>query len=87
MNRDGAYQDAERFIQRELHHFRRYVDGLPQGYEMTQELELLAGRIGHRLSSRMHKEMVLQSSLAMESRADRRGEGKAAWAARLKRGD
>ena len=87
MNRDGAYQDAERFIQRELGYFRRYVDGLPQGYEMTQELELLAGRVGHQLSSRMHKEMVLQSSLAMESRRDRRGDSKAAWSARMRRGD
>lgn len=87
MNRDGAYQDAERFIRRELGYFYRYVDGLPQGNEMAAELELLAGRVGHQLSSRMHKEMVLQSSLAMESRRDRRGDSKAAWSARMRRGD
>ncbi|MBY6014081.1 VWA domain-containing protein [Qipengyuania gaetbuli] len=87
MNRDGAYQDAERFIRRELGYFYRYVDGLPQGHEMAAELELLAGRVGHQLSSRMHKEMVLQSSLAMESRRDRRGDSKAAWSARMRRGD
>lgn len=54
---------------------------------MTHELELLARRVGRQFSSRMRKEMVVQSSLAMESRVDRRGMGKAAWSARMERGD
>lgn len=87
MNRDGAYQDAEKYIERELRHFRRYVDGLDRGREMIAELELLARRVGRQFSSRMRKEMVLQSSLSMESRVDRRGAGKAAWSARMERGD
>jgi Ca-activated chloride channel homolog len=87
MNRDGAYQDAEKYIERELRHFCRYVDGLVRGREMIGELELLARRVGRQFSSRMRKEMVLQSSLAMESRVDRRGAGKAAWSARMERGD
>lgn len=87
MNRDGAYEEAERYIERELRHFRRYVEGLDQGREMIRELELLARRVGRQFSSRMRKEMVVQSSLAMESRADRRGMGKAAWSARMERGD
>ena len=87
MNRDGAYEEAERYIQRELRHFRRYVEGLDQGREMIRELELLARRVGRQFSSRMRKEMVVQSSLAMESRVDRRGMGKAAWSARMERGD
>lgn len=87
MNRDGAYEEAERYIERELRHFRRYVEGLDQGREMIRELELLARRVGRQFSSRMRKEMVVQSSLAMESRVDRRGMGKAAWSARMERGD
>ena len=54
---------------------------------MIRELELLARRVGRPFSSRMRKEMVLQSSLAMEDRIDRRGMGKAAWSARMERGD
>ncbi|MBW0158407.1 vWA domain-containing protein [Sedimentimonas flavescens] len=87
MNRDGAYEEAERYIERELRHFRRYVESLDQGPEMIRELELLAGRVGRQFSSRMRKEMVVQASLAMESRVDRRGMGKAAWSARMERGD
>ena len=87
MNRDGAYEDAMKFIERELKHFRRYVRGLDQERIMIRELELLAGRVGNRFSSRMRKEMVLQSALAMESRTDHRGMEKAAWSARMARGD
>lgn len=87
MNRDGAYEEAEKYIERELRHFCRYVEGLEQGREMIRELELLARRVGRQFSSRMRKEMVVQSSLAMESRVDRRGMGKAAWSARMERGD
>lgn len=87
MNRDGAYEEAEKYIERELRHFRRYVEGLEQGREMIRELELLARRVDREFSSRMRKEMVVQSSLAMESRVDRRGMGKAAWSARMERGD
>ncbi len=87
MNRDGAYADAEKFIERELYHFRRYVRGLIRERDMIRELELLAKRVGRRFSSRMRKEMVLQSSLAMEGRIDRRGREKVAWSARMERGD
>lgn len=87
MNRDRAYEDAKEYIERELHHFRRYAEGLDRWRQMVHELELLARRVGRRFSSRMRKEMVLQSSLAMESRIDRRGMGKAAWSTRMDRGD
>jgi Ca-activated chloride channel homolog len=87
MNRDGAYEEAERYVEREFSHFRRYVEGLDRGREMARDFELLAQRVGHQFSSRMRKEMVVQSSLAMESRVDRRGMGKAAWSARMERGD
>ena len=87
MNRDGAYEDAQKYIEGELRHFRRYVEGLHRGQDMVAELELLARRVGRQFSSRMRKEMVVQSSLTMESRMDRRGGGKAAWSARMERGD
>ena len=87
MNRDGAYPDAEKFIERELYYFRRYVRGLIREHDMIRELELLAQRVGRRFSPRMRKEMVLQSALVMERRPDRRGRGKASWSARLERGD
>lgn len=87
MNRDSAFHEAERYLRRELVYFRRYVEGLRGGYEMFRELQLLAHRVGREFSSRMRKEMVVQSSMAMESRLDHRGGGKASWSARLKRGD
>lgn len=87
MNRNGAFADAQRFIEAELCHFRRYVHGLRRGQEMVDELELLARRVGRAFSPRMRKEMVVQSALMMESRVDRRGGGKAAWSARMKRGE
>lgn len=87
MNRDGAYEGAQKYIEGELRNFRRYVEGLPRGQDMVGELELLARRVGCEFSSRMRKEMVVQSALVMESRVDRRGAGKAAWSARMERGD
>jgi Ca-activated chloride channel family protein len=87
MNRDGAYREAEAYLDRELRHFRRYVVDLDDGADMIRELELLARRVGQEFSSRMRKEMVLQSSLVMERRVDRRGASKAAWSERLERGE
>lgn len=87
MNRDGAHHEAKRYVERELRHFARYAQGLEGGHAMVRELELLARRVDRDLSPRMQKEMVLQSALVMESRADRRGPGKAAWSERLERGD
>lgn len=87
MNKDGAFDEAKKYIAKEMNYFRRYVDGLPRGQEMLGELELLAHRIGREFSSRVRKEMVVQSALVMESRADRRGSEKASWSARLHRGD
>ena len=87
MNRDGAFRDAEKFIERELGHFRRYVRGLKHGREMVRELAMLSKHVGRQLSSRMHKEMVLQSSMFVDSRADHRGPGKANWSERMARGE
>ena len=87
MNRDGAYEDAQRYVEGELRHFRHYVEGLDQAQDMIDDFELLARRVGREFSSRMRKEMVVQSALVMESRRDRRGTGKAAWSTRMERGD
>jgi Ca-activated chloride channel family protein len=87
MNKDGAFDEAKKYIAKEMNYFRRYVDGLPRGQEMLGDLELLAHRIGREFSSRVRKEMVVQSALVMESRVDRRGSEKASWSARLHRGD
>lgn len=87
LNRDGAFRKAEKFVAGELHYFRRYVDGLRRGRELVRELELLAERVVVRLSSRVRKEMALQSSLTVERRADHRGAAKASWSARMERGD
>ena len=87
MNRDGAFEEAGKYIERELRFFRSYVEGLAAGGGMVEELEMLAQRVGRRFSPRMQKELVIQSYLAMESRIDRRGVEKAAWSARMRRGD
>lgn len=87
MNRDEAFEAAQEYIKGELHHFRRYVEDLPGGKDLVGELDFLAGRVGREFSGRMRKEMVVQSSLFMESRVDHRGAGKVAWSARMERGD
>ncbi len=87
LNRDGAFGQAERFVWRELEHFRRYVRGLEGGREMVRDLQILAERARMPFSSRVRKEMVLQSQLRTEARLDRRGAGKDYWRMRLERGD
>ncbi|OAN68287.1 hypothetical protein A8B83_02360 [Rhodobacteraceae bacterium EhC02] len=87
MNRDSAYEEAGRYLEEELRFFKPYVEGLAKAGDMIDELEMLAQRVGQRFSPRMHKEMVIQASLAMESRMDRRGLEKAAWSTRMRRGD
>jgi Ca-activated chloride channel homolog len=87
LNRDRAFREAEAWLEGQLRHFRRYVEGIESGHAMIREIELLAQRVGREFSSRMRKELVLQSSLEMESRIDRRGTEKAAWAERMRRGD
>ena len=87
MNRDNAFEAAQAYTQRELLYFHRYVEDLENGAKMISDLQMLAGRVGRAFSSRMSKEMVFQSALAMEERVDRRGAGKASWSARMERGD
>jgi len=87
MNRDGAYQEAQKLITSELKHFRRYVQGLEGGPRMIRELELLSHSVRQAFSPRMSKELVFQSALHMESRSDWRGAEKESWSARMARGD
>jgi Ca-activated chloride channel family protein len=87
LNRDRAFDEARGFIIRELGHFRRYVREVACGPELTRELELLAKRASRAFSPRMRKEMVVQSSLLMESRFDHRGAHKEAWSTRMERGE
>ncbi|MFN3143986.1 MAG: hypothetical protein ACE368_01375 [Paracoccaceae bacterium] len=58
-------REAKRYLARELGFFKRYVEGLSDARSLVRDLELLARRVGHLFSSRMQKEMVIQSSLAM----------------------
>lgn len=87
MNRERDYRAAEAYVERELRYFRRYAEDLPHGRAMLEQIELLSQRVGREFSSRMSKEMVLQSTLLMEGRRDRRGSDKAAWSTRMRRGD
>jgi Ca-activated chloride channel homolog len=87
MNRDCAYEDAEKYIRNELRYFRIYVAGLKRGDERVRELGLLARSVSRDFSSRIRKEMVVQSALRMESRVDRRGAEKASWSVRMDRGE
>jgi hypothetical protein len=87
MNRERDYARARSLLEREIERFRRYAHGLEGGEAMVRDLAMLAQRVDRALSPRMQKEMVIQASLAMESRTDRRGAGKAAWGERMGRGD
>ena len=89
MNRDGAFKDAKKYVKRELQHFRLYVKGLDGGKKMIRELELLAARVDHVLSSRVCKEIVLSNALTSECRHDFRASHspKRSWSDRLEFGD
>lgn len=87
LNRQGDPHEAGEMVTRELRHFRRYVEDLPGGMEMIEQLELLAPRAYHALSPRLAKEMVLSAELKFSRRRDFRGAGKAGWAARIRRGE
>ena len=73
LNRARAYREAQAYAERQLHYFRRYVEGLAGTQTLCHELEVLVDRIGRRVSSRNIKEMYLQSKLTSDSRMDRRG--------------
>jgi len=73
MNQDGAYDEAAHYVKGELYHFFRYVRDLEVGREMIEAFEMLTDGVARNLSSRMRKEMVLQSNLALSSRMDHRG--------------
>ena len=83
MNRERDLSAALDYVMAEFRHFERYVEGLDLGPEILRELDILRRNISRPLSSRAHKEMFVQASLAMESRTDHRGPGKAAWSARI----
>lgn len=87
MNARGAFPEAQGFIRKELLHFANYVHGLRCGPALVRELDLLAHRAGSQISPRMRKEMVLQSSLAMEGRVDRRSMSRQSWSARMRDGN
>ncbi len=86
MNRDRAYSDAKEYVERELHYFRPYVHGLDQGDEMVRELELLAQRVDRDISSRVRKDMTIQSHLDTSGRVDHRGR-RDRWSTRMERGE
>lgn len=83
MNSRRAPADAKGYVEQELSFFRPYVTGLSCGDDLLRDLEVLARRIGRQLSSRMQKELALQTTLAAENRRDRRGPGKQSWHDRL----
>lgn len=85
MNRDGDLDETRKFIATELKYFRRYVEKLRGGREMIEELELMERNSRRRFSTRLRKEMILQSALSMEDRADHRG-FKPTWRMRMIRG-
>ncbi len=87
MNRGPERHEAEAYVRQELGYFRRYVGEFDFGPAMVRELELLERHVQHHFSSRMSKEMIIQSTLAAESRTDRRGLDKATWYERMERGD
>ncbi len=87
MNRDGDFDRAIDFVRRAKHYFSRYVEGLPECQDLADELALLGRNIGRRMSSRVHKEMVLSANMVMDSRVDFRMEPSVGWQHRLARGE
>ncbi len=74
LNRDAAGPEAEKFVDGELQHFSRYVDGYEFGWDMVGEIQKIRDRIGRRWSERTRKEMSFHAARVMESRQDFRGE-------------
>ena len=87
MNRERPYSNALRFAKRELKYFERYVDGFEFGHEMIRELQMLVHRAGKPMTSRMRKEITIQTDLEAQARVDRRGPSKPRWSDRMARGE
>ena len=87
MNRERPYSNGLHFAKRELEHFERYVAGFEFGREMIRELQMLVRHAGRPMSSRVRKEMTIQTALETQGRFDRRGMSKARWSERMARGE
>lgn len=87
MNRAGQNCSARQAIERQVHLFRRYVEGLAEAEPMLNALDALCVRIEHSLSPRLSKEMLLGAALSAESRNDLRAVASMSWPMRVARGE
>ncbi len=92
MNRDGGFRSAQQYIEKEFAYFTRYVKGLESSQEMLDMVEnllMLGRRVAHPLSSRLHKEVMMDSLQIRDSRMDWRHSVRKthSWKERLDRGE
>jgi Ca-activated chloride channel family protein len=84
LNKEGAFDKAGRFAQRQLKHFERYVSDLPGTDGMVDELRLLAASADTMWSSRTRKEAMMSASMELrEGSVDHRGAARKSWSRRL----
>ena len=84
LNREKQYDRAIAFVANELHYFKRYVKGLDIEEDLVLNLRLLGRKVNRSFSSRMHKELAINSAIVFEARQDH-VPMREAWSNRLER--
>lgn len=80
LNQDGELRRAGELVKRELRHFVRYAEGLPEAKGMVAALERLAASIGAaRYAPMAAKEMRVASTKGLRGERELRAHAQLAW--------
>ena len=76
---------AREYAETQSRYFHRYVEGLPGGAELLEQMALLRARATREWDARLRKEMHYLAQRNFNSVEDFRGPDKESWAERLRR--
>lgn len=83
MNREGDRRTVKAYVERELRHFERYAEGLPDARDLLREIVLLKQNADRTWDERTRKEMELHSYVSASASADYRSAPRPHWAKRI----
>ena len=88
MNRRGERRQVKHYIEQELRHLGRYVEGLPETELLIQELSLILQKAEHTWDERTRKEMQYNSFRYQKNASDyRKRQTPESWFDRLSRNE
>ena len=83
MNREGDRRAVKAYIERELRHFERYAEGLPDARDLLREIVLLRQNADRTWDERTRKEMEMSSYVSASASADYRSAPRPHWSKRI----